>query len=344
LLGKPEFKFQIGKEVAMSRSKVVISDYVWKSVDVERSILGPDVDLFPMHTKTEQEFLSEAADCDALLNTYAGPITAKAMSEMPKCKIIARYGIGVDTIDLDAATDAGIIVTNNPTYCVEEVADHTVALLIGGVRKTSLLDRAVRAGRWDVMEAAPIRRLSTQTLGLVGFGNIARHVANRMAAFGVTILWYDPFLKEGDANAPGFKVELNELLARADLISVHTPLTADTKGLFGDDLFRKMQPHAYIVNCSRGAVIDQDALARALDGKLIGGAALDTTVPEPLPIDHPLRNRENVVINPHAAWYSIEAFAELQAGAPGEVARVLSGQTPIHVVNRKVLGRSRAGL
>ncbi|WP_028747616.1 C-terminal binding protein [Rhizobium mesoamericanum] len=328
----------------MSRSKVVISDYVWDSVDVERNILGSDVDLYPLKTKTEEEFLGEASDCDALLNTYAGPITAKAMARMTKCKIIARYGIGVDTIDLDAATEAGIIVTNNPTYCVEEVADHTVALLIGGTRKTGLLDRAVRAGRWDVMEAAPVRRLSTQTLGLVGFGNIARHVANRMAAFGITILWYDPFLKAEEARAPGKKVELDELLAQSDLISIHTPLTAETKGLFGDELFSKMRPHAYLVNCSRGAVIDQDSLVRALDGKIIGGAALDTTVPEPLPNDHALRNRDNVVINPHAAWYSIEAFAELQAGAPGEVARVLRGEVPLHVVNRKVLGRSRAGL
>lgn len=328
----------------MSRSKVVISDYVWDSVDVERNILGPDVELHPLKTKTEDEFLEEASDCDALLNTYAGPITARAMARMTKCKIIARYGIGVDTIDLNAATEAGIIVTNNPTYCVEEVADHTVALLIGGTRKTVLLDRAVRAGRWDVMEAAPVRRLSTQTLGLVGFGNIARHVANRMAAFGVTILWYDPFLKAEEARAPGKKVELDELLAQSDLISIHTPLTAETKGLFGDELFSKMRPHAYLVDCSRGAVIDQDSLVRALDGKIIGGAALDTTVPEPLPNDHALRNRDNVVINPHAAWYSIEAFAELQAGAPGEVARVLRGEVPLHVVNRKVLGRSRAGL
>ncbi|MEK1894303.1 MAG: C-terminal binding protein [Rhizobium sp.] len=328
----------------MSRSKVVISDYVWDSVDVERDILGSDVDLHPLKTKTEDEFLEDASDCDALLNTYAGPITAKSMTRMAKCKIIARYGIGVDTIDLDAATEAGIIVTNNPTYCVEEVADHTVALLIGGTRKTGLLDRAVRKRRWDVMEAAPVRRLSTQTLGLVGFGNIARHVATRMAAFGVTILWYDPFLKAEEARAPGKKVELDELLAQSDLISVHTPLTPETKGLFGDELFSKMRSHAYLVNCSRGAVIDQDALVRALDGKIIGGAALDTTVPEPLPNDHALRNRDNVVINPHAAWYSIEAFAELQAGAPGEVARVLRGEVPLHVVNRKVLGRSRAGL
>lgn len=328
----------------MSRLNVVISDYVWDSVDVERRILGPDVDVVALRTKTEDEFLEAAADCDALLNTYAGPITAKAMARMDRCKIIARYGIGVDTIDLDAATDAGIIVTNNPTYCVEEVADHTVALLLSAARKTALLDRSVRGGRWDVMAAAPMRRLSTQTLGLVGFGNIARRVAARLAAFGMAVLWYDPFVQAGQFDAPGEKVDFDTLLARADFVSIHSPLLPETRGLFNDAAFAKMRPGAILVNCARGAVVDQDALVRALDAGRLAGAALDTTVPEPLPAEHPLRGRDTVILNPHAAWYSVEAFAELQSGAPGEVARVLRGEMPLHVVNRKVLGRSRAGL
>jgi len=328
----------------MSNFKVVITDYVWDTVDVEHSILGSNVDLTALHTKSEEEFLEVAADCDGLLNTYAGPITAKAMAKMVRCKIIARYGIGVDTIDLDAATEAGIIVTNNPSYCVEEVADHTVALLLSAARKTVRLDRAVREGRWDVMEAAPMRRLSTQTLGLVGFGNIARQVAKRMAGFGVSVLWYDPFVVAGQFDALGTKVELAEILTRSNLVSLHLPLTPQTKGMFNDEVFRKMRPDAILVNCARGAIIEQDALVRALDGGLIMGAALDTTVPEPLPLDHPLRNRLDIIINPHAAWYSVEAFAELQRGAPEEVARVLRQELPLHIVNRKVLGRSRAGL
>jgi D-3-phosphoglycerate dehydrogenase len=328
----------------MKRAKVVISDYVWDSVDVERDILGPDVEVVALHAKGEDEFLEAAADCDALLNTYAGPITAKAMARMERCKIIARYGIGVDTIDLDAATEAGIIVTNNPTYCVEEVADHAVTLLLSAARKTVLLDRAVRVGRWDVMEAAPMRRLSTRTLGLVGFGNIARRVAVRMASFGVTIFWYDPFVAAGQFDVPGEKVDFDTLLERADFILIHSPLLPETRGLFNEAAFRAMRPDAVLVNCARGAIVDQDALIRALDQGLIAGAALDTTVPEPLSPDHPLRQRDNVIINPHAVWYSVEAFAELQSGAPGEVARVLRGEVPSHVVNRKVLGRSRAGL
>jgi D-3-phosphoglycerate dehydrogenase / 2-oxoglutarate reductase len=328
----------------MSQYKVVITDYVWDTIDVEKEILGRDVDLIALHTKSEEEFIELAADCDALLNTYAGPITERVMTRMDRCKIIARYGIGVDTIDLDAATRAGIIVTNNPTYCVEEVAVHTVALLLSAARKTSFLDRAVREGRWDVMAAAPMRRLSTQTLGLVGFGNIARQVAARMAGFGVTILWFDPFVTAGQFDAPGIKVTLDELLAQSNLLSLHLPLTKQTKGMFNDELFRKMRPDAIVVNCARGAIIDQDAMVRALDGGLIRGAALDTTEPEPLPSGHPLRQREDVIINPHAAWYSVEAFVELQRGAPEEVARVFRHEYPLHVVNRNVLGRSRAGL
>jgi D-3-phosphoglycerate dehydrogenase len=328
----------------VSKYKVVISDYVWSKTDIEAEVLGTDARIVAMQTRSEDEFLAEAQDCDALLNTYAGPITARAMEQMKQCKIIARYGIGVDTIDLVAATAAGIIVTNNPSYCVEEVADHTVALLLSAARKTAMLDRQVRSGGWDVMAATPMRRLSATTLGLVGYGNIARQVAVRAAAFGMEVLWSDPYVESGRFPTPGEKVELGELFARSNFVSLHTPLTSGTRGLLNREALAMMRNDAIVINCSRGAVIDQDALIEALDSGRIAGAALDTTVPEPLPADHPLRGRENVLINPHAAWYSVEAFADLQRGAPTEVARVLSGQKPLHIVNPEVFGRSRAGL
>src|SRR5438552_14937469 len=166
------------------KAKVVLTDYVWESLDVEKKTLESIADLTALQTKRPEEFLAEAADCDALLNTYAGPITAEAMARMPRCRIIARYGIGVDTIDLAAATEAGIIVTNNPTYCIDEVAEHTLALLLACARKIALYDRLVRAGRWEVPPGKPMFRLSGRTLGLVGFGNIARAVAIRAAGFG----------------------------------------------------------------------------------------------------------------------------------------------------------------
>lgn len=327
-----------------AKAKVVLTDYVWESVDVERKILGDLAELTPMQTKKPEEFLGAAADCDALLNTYAGPITAEAMGKMPKCKIIARYGIGVDTIDLKAATEAGIIVTNNPTYCIEEVAEHTMALLLSAARKIAFYDRQVRAGQWAVPPGKPMFRLSGSTLGLIGFGNIARQVAVRAAAFGMKVVFADPFIQQGQFKEPGTKVELDELLKQADYISLHPPLTPNTRQMINDDAFGKMKPTAIIVNCARGPIIDTNALVRALDAKKIGGCALDTTDPEPLPNPHPLRNRENVIVNPHAAWYSEQAMVGLQMGAPNEVKRVLSGQWPINVVNPAVKGKSRAGL
>ncbi len=171
-----------GRRSYLRTTKVVLTDYVWDSLDVEKKTLEGIAELVALKTKTPEEFLPHVADCDALLNTYAGPITAETMARMPKCKIIARYGIGVDTIDLDAATAAGIIVTNNPTYCIDEVAEHTMALLLASARKVALYDRLVRAGRWEVPPGKPMFRLSGSTLGLVGFGNIARQVATRAAA------------------------------------------------------------------------------------------------------------------------------------------------------------------
>jgi D-3-phosphoglycerate dehydrogenase / 2-oxoglutarate reductase len=322
------------------KAKVVITDYVWESLDVERKTLGDLADLVPLKTKKPEEFLDAARDCDALLNTYAGPITAEVMAKMPRCRIIARYGIGVDTIDLEAATSAGIIVTNNPTYCIEEVAEQTMALLLASARKIPFYDRMVRSGKWEVPPGKPIYRLAGRTLGLVGFGNIARQVAVRAAAFGMRVLYADPFVKEG----PGKKVEMNALLSESDFVSLHPPLTAETRKLMNDAAFSRMKPSAVLINCARGPVVDTEALVRALDAKKIAGCALDTTDPEPLPDPHPLRGRENVIIIPHAAWYSEKAMEGLQAGAPGEVRRVLSGEWPVNVVNRAVKGRSRAGL
>ena len=329
---------------AAAKAKVVLTDYVWESLEVEKETLAGLADLVALQTKTPDEFIAEAKDCDALLNTYAGPITAEVMAQMPQCKIIARYGIGVDTIDLEAATRAGIIVTNNPTYCIEEVAEHTMAMLLAAARKINFYDRMVRGGRWEVPPGKPLFRLANSTLGLVGFGNIARQVAVRAAAFGMRILFADPLVTQGQVSGPGTKTELPELLAQADFVSLHPPLMPQTRKMINDDAFARMKPTAVLINCARGPIVDTDALVRALDAKKIAGCALDTVDPEPLPNPHPLRDRENVIINPHTAWYSEQAMVGLQAGAPGEVKRVLSGEWPINVVNRAVKGQNRAKL
>lgn len=327
-----------------AKAKVVLTDYVWESLDVERKLLDGLADLVPLKTKKPDEFIAEAQDCDALLNTYAGPITAEVMARMPKCRIIARYGIGVDTIDLDAATQAGIIVTNNPTYCIDEVAEHTMALVLACARKVALYDRLVRGARWEVPPGKPMFRLSGRTLGLVGFGNIARQVAARAHAFGMRVVYADPFVAEAQYDAPGRKVDLSDLLTQSDFVSLHPPLTPETRRMINGDTLSRMKPATFLINCSRGPIVDTDALVRALEAKTIAGCALDTTDPEPLPDPHPLRGRDNVIITPHVAWYSEQALVGLQAGAPGEVRRVLTGEWPVNVVNRAVKGRNRAGL
>ncbi len=327
-----------------AKAKVVLTDYVWDSLDVENTTLDGLAELIALKTKSPAEFLPYTGDCDALLNTYAGPITADVMARMPKCKIIARYGIGVDTIDLEAATKAGIIVTNNPTYCIEEVAEHAMAFILACARKIVFFDRLVRAGKWELTSAKPIFRMSGSTLGLVGFGHIGQQVAARAVAFGMRVLFFDPVVAEGQYSVKAKKAELSEVLREADFVSLHPPLLPQTRKMINDETLRLMKPTAYLVNCARGPIVDTDAVVRALDARVIAGCALDTLDPEPLPDPHPLRGRDNVILTPHAAWYSEQAMAGLQAGAPGEVRRVLSGQWPVHVVNPAVKGQNRAGL
>src|SRR5438874_5404964 len=304
-------------------AKVVLTDYVWDSLDVERTTLDGLATLVALRTKTPAEFLPEATDCDALLNTYAGPITADVMKQMPRCRIIARYGIGVDTIDLEAATAAGIIVTNNPTYCIDEVAEHTMALLLACARKIAFYDRQVRAGGWQLPPGKPIFRLAGSTLGLVGFGNIARQVATRAAAFGMRILFFDPFVEEAKQGIAAEKRELHDLLGEADFVSLHPPLVPQTRKLIDEAAFQRMKPSAFLINCARGPMVDTEALVRALDRKTIAGCALDTVDPEPPPDAHPLRGRDNVILTPHAAWYSVQDMIGVQAGASNEWRTVL---------------------
>jgi D-3-phosphoglycerate dehydrogenase len=190
----------------------------------------------------------------------------------------------------------------------------------------------------------PMFRLAGSTLGLVGFGHIGQQVAARAAAFDMRVLFFDPVVQEGQSNLKAKKADLRELLKESDFVSLHPPLVSQTGKMINDETLRQMKPTAYLVNCARGPIVDTDALVRALDARIIAGCALDTTDPEPLPDPHPLRGRDNVIITPHAAWYSERAMVGLQAGAPGEVRRVLSGQWPINVVNPRVKGNNRAGI
>ncbi len=324
--------------------KVVLTDYVWESIEIEKNILGKVADIVALQVNDTNSFFPESENCDALLNTYAGPITEEVMLKMPNCKIISRYGIGVDTIDLKAATKAGIIVTNNPTYCIEEVAEHTIAMLLSSARKISFYDRTVRNGKWAVPPGKPIYRIAGSTLGLIGYGNIARRVATAAKGLEMKVIYSDPFVEEGQFETPGKKVEMSELLANSDFICIHAPLIDQTRYMINENAFSQMKNSAIVINCSRGPIIHTEDLINALDNNKIAGCALDTTDPEPLPEKHALRNRENVIINPHAAWYSEQAMVRLQEGAPNEVLMALTGKWPNNVVNKEVKNNNRAGI
>ncbi len=317
------------------RYKVVVTDSVFPHLEVERRILGEiGAELVALQAHRDEELLEPVRDADALLVCFA-PVTGRVVEAARKCRIIARYGIGVDNVDVRTATARGIVVTNVPDYCVEEVSDHALALVLACARKVVWLDRRVRAGRWDARDAVPVRRLSGQVLGLVGFGKIPRLVARKAQAFGLRVLSFDPYVAPSAMRELGVEpVGLRELLQRSDYVSVHAPLTPQTEGLIDEAALRWMKPTAYLVNTARGRIVDERALVRALERGWIAGAALDVLPTEPPPADDPLLRLDNLVLTPHVAFYSEESLQELQRKAAEEVVRVLTGQPPRYPVNR----------
>jgi len=259
------------------------------------------------------------------------------IGKMPKCRIISRFGIGVDNVDIEAATGAGIVVTKVPDYCIDEVSDHAMALLLAIVRKIPSSSARTHGGRWEMKAVVPIHRLRGSVLGLAGFGRIPQLVAPKAKAFGMTVVAYDPFVPDEAFSRAGVeRVDLPKLLTSSDYVSVHTPLTPETKHLFNRDTFGQMKRGAYIVNTARGPIIDEAALAEALDTGQIAGAALDVMTQEPPPTS-PLFGRDNVIITPHTSFYSEESLIELQMKAAQEVVAVLSGRSPRNPVNPEVL-------
>ena len=318
---------------------VAITDYVFPSLEPEQRVLAPlGVELRPAQCKSEEEIIDLAQEADAVLNCYA-KLTARVISELKHCRIIARYGIGVDNVDLAASTRAKILVTNVPDYCIDEVSDHALALLLALARRVVAADSDVKSGAWDVVAHAGIRRLRGQTLDLVGLGKIAKALTSKVQPLGMKVLVYDPYLEpELVARHGAEAVSLDRLLAEADAISIHVPLSPETRNLIGQRELTRMKPTAFLINTSRGGIVDEQAVAVALKENRLGGAALDVLSPEPPPRDHPLRQAPNVILTPHLAFYSRESVIELQTKAAEEVARALRGESPRSPVNREVLG------
>jgi D-3-phosphoglycerate dehydrogenase / 2-oxoglutarate reductase len=319
---------------------VAVTDYVFPSLEPEQRVLTPlGVELRPAQCKSEEEIIELTRGADAVLNCYA-KMTARVIESLTHCKIIARYGIGVDNVDLAAATKARILVTNVPDYCIDEVSDHALALLLALARRIALADRAVKADAWDVVAHAGVRRLRGQTLGLIGFGRIAKALASKVQPLGMKVLVYDPFVEPvAIAHHGAEAASFDKVLAEADAISIHVPLSEETRNLFGERELARMKPTAFLINTSRGGIVDEQALAIALKENRLGGAALDVLAVEPPPHDHPLRQVPNIILTPHLAFYSRESVIELQTKAAEEVARAPRGEPPRSPVNREVLNR-----
>jgi D-3-phosphoglycerate dehydrogenase len=323
----------------MSKILVAIADTVfpdWKPA--EQVLAHLDVELQRAETPDQDAILAVARNAAALFVTYA-QITADVIAGLENCKVIGRFGVGTDNIDIEAATNAGIVVTYAPLYCLDEVSDHAMTLLLALARKIPFSDSMVKNGRWEMPAVVPIRRFKGRTLGLVGIGNIAQAIVGKAQAFGIKTIAADPYAPdEVFAKTNTEKVELDELLERSDYISVHAPLTPETENMFNTEAFSKMKSDALLINTSRGPLVDVDALVTALDAGEIGGAALDVLPQEPPAAGHPLLGRDDVILTPHTGFYSEDALLDLQTTVATDVATVLGGGKPKYPVNPQVLG------
>jgi D-3-phosphoglycerate dehydrogenase len=317
----------------MSRSVIAVTDSVFPSLDPAKAALARvDPDIRMAKSAGADDILSVAREADAILVTYA-KLPGELLRQLERCKVIGRFGLGVDNIDIKTAVELGITVTYVPDYCMAEVSDHAMALILALARKVPFSNALVQGGRWEMPAVAPLRRLAGQVLGLIGFGHIPRALVPKAKAFGLTVVAHDPYVSPDVLAALGVAgVSFDDLLARSDFISVHAPLTPQTRGLVNAAAFARMKPGALIVNTARGPLIDETALIAALDSGHLGGAALDVVATEPLAKDSPLLHRDNVILTPHTAFYSVEALNELQTKCASDVARVLSGEKPVYPV------------
>jgi D-3-phosphoglycerate dehydrogenase len=307
----------------VAEHRVLVTDITWADTHVEAEILAEvGAELVHAATGEERELLALVPECEAVLTCFK-QVTPAVVRAGERLRVIARYGIGTDNIAVDVATERGIPVTNVPDYCADEVAEHVVALLFALVRGVARYDAAVRRGDWSLATGLPTQRITGSTLGIIGYGATARALERRAAGLGMRTL-----VHRRTGGTP-----LHELLARSDFVSLHVPANGETAGLVDERFLSAMKPTAYLINCARGALVDEAALLRALEANAIAGAGLDVFAEEPLPAGHPLMNSPRVLLTPHTAFYSEQSVAELARLAAQSVADVLMGRRPASVVN-----------
>ena len=319
---------------------VVITSNIFPGLDVEQEVLSPsNVELVKHPCRNEDQLIAAGKDAVALIIGNV-PITSRVLSHLPRCLAIVKPAVGVDNIDLDAATAAGICVANVPDYGTDEVATHAMALLLNAIRYVDAGVAEVRAGNWQPKPTYPIQRSAGRTLGIVGFGRIGQSVARKAAGFGWRLLVWDPYLDEDEMRRLGVEpVDFETLLAQSDFVTLHLPLTEETEGLIDSGVLAKMKPSAFLVNTARGAIVDSAALLQAVESGQITGAALDVIDDEPPQQDHPLYRTDRILVTAHVAWYSEQAFDDVRVKAVQEVARVLQGELPRNLLNPEVQPR-----
>ena len=319
--------------------RIVITECDHDSFTPEHEVTDPaGAELVLTQSRTAAELIAGASDADAILVQYA-QITAEVMDALPQLRAIGRYGVGVDSVDVDAATARGIAVCNVPDYGTESVSDHAIGMTLAAARGIPRLDRGLRAGSFDLACVRPLYQTRGRVFGIIGMGRIGTATARKAAGLGYQVIGYDTAAEPGATTFHGFpSVTLDELLQRSQVVSLHTPLTEVTRAMIGSKQFAQMRSDAILVNTSRGGVLDTDALVEALAMGTIAGAAIDVHETEPLPAGHPLTTFDSVVLTPHLAWYTEESYDELKRRTVANVVAVCAGRRPRNIVNPEVLG------
>jgi D-3-phosphoglycerate dehydrogenase len=321
---------------------VAISDSPFENGDKEEAILGKiGAEVQQFHCTNESEVIDAARNAH-LIMCDASPITRNVIHSLSKLVGVVEYGIGYDNIDVTAATENGVLVCNVPDFMTSEVADHAVALILALTRKLDRISRSTRDGKWNWREFRPVSSLEGKTVGIIGFGNIGRQVAERMRSFGTDVMAYDPYVSRESKEKLGARSSnLNELLEASDIISIHVPLNKETRQLIGRKELAKLKESVILVNTSRGSVLDQEALVESIRKGSIAAAGLDVLAKEPPSASDPILGFENVIVTPHIGWYSEQSSARLQENAALEAERILTGNPPKHPVNPEVLSRKK---
>ena len=319
----------------MAKYKVVVSDNRHGDYSIEAAVLKPDdAEVVIEDCSTVEEMIIACRDADGVLLDQA-PMPAKVIESMTKCKVVSRYGVGYDNVDVEACTKKKIYVANVPDYCMEDVSDHAMALFYSCVRRITLRDKQVRQGGWN-MDRSGIYRIKDRVFALIGFGNIARCLVRKLSGLGLKkVLVYDPYVsKEIIEASSAQKTDLETLLTEADYISLHVPVTPETKGIINKKAFSLMKNSAILINTARGPLVDEEALIDALSTGKIAFAGLDTHNKEPLPADSPLLKMDNCILTDHVGFYSVESMKELHTKIAQNIKAVLEGGKPIYPVNK----------